>query len=54
MESKEESATGNSGDAKERATVKECSVHKASSETGYRAGGGLGRSEVIVTLNGAL
>src|SRR4029077_18797238 len=54
VKSEQEATTGDGGDAKEGATVKECSVHRASSEIGYRAGGRLVRSEVIVTLNAAL
>ena len=54
VEGEEESATGDGGDTKEGATIKECSVHRASSEIGYRTGSGLGRSEVIVTLKAEL
>jgi len=38
VESEEKAAAGDGGDAKEGATVKECSVHRASSEIEYRAG----------------
>jgi hypothetical protein len=54
VESEEKAAAGDGGDAEERATVKECSVHGASSESEYRTSSLLGRSEAIVTLNGVL
>jgi len=53
VESEQEAAAGDGGDTKERATVKECSVHRAPFEISILPDDPEKQDEAIVTLNEA-
>jgi hypothetical protein len=54
VQSQEDAATGDGGDAEESATVKEGGAHGISLRIGFRPGYGLVKIHIIVTLNGIL